>query len=74
MNKNQQKSGLPEFGKPEALGRWELEGFVARSGGADRGSNPYDLQQHQSADGSARHESWAIAWWCGWDNASAQLA
>jgi len=67
-------SGLPALGKPAALGKYELEGFMARSGGADRTSNPYDARSHRIADSTTTHPEAAAAWWYGWDAASTQLA
>ena len=74
MNKKQQKAGLLVLGKPEAFGKCELEGFVARSGGAKRESNPYDSKHHRYTNAATAHREAATAWWCGWDTASMQLA
>ena len=74
MNKKQQKSGLWALGKPEAFGKCELEGFVARSGGANRESNPYDSKQDRTKADATAHPKAATAWWCGWDTAAMQLA
>ena len=72
MNKKQQKSGLRALGKPEAFGKCELEGFVARSGGANRESNPYDPKHRRNTNAATAHR--ATAWWYGWDTAAMQLA
>jgi hypothetical protein len=74
MNKKQQRSGPQDFAKPEASGKCELEGFLARSGGASRESNPYGSKQHPNADTPGAHPDAATKWWDGWDTASAQLA
>ena len=73
MNKKQQKSGLLVLGKPEAFGKCELEGFVARSGGAKRESNPYDSKRNWTTDAANAHPGAVTAWRCGWDTASMQL-
>ena len=73
MNKKQQKSDLRMLGKPGAFGKYELEGFVARSGGAMRESNPYTYKQHRMTNAAVAHPDAVTAWWCGWDTASMQL-
>ena len=55
MNKKQQKAGLLVLGKPEAFGKCKLEGFVARSGGAKRESNPYDSKRNWNTDAANAH-------------------
>jgi hypothetical protein len=58
------------------FGQCERDGFVARSSGAQRQTNPYN---GPPASGTAQPSSvrveqkMAAAWWAGWDRADAQL-
>jgi hypothetical protein len=69
--------GARTTGKPEAFGKCEREGFVARSHGASRESNPYNTASHPDQESLVLDKSQALlarAWWKGWDAANDQLA
>jgi hypothetical protein len=54
----------------------ERQGFIARSGGAERRANPYDGPPACGATCASSiqvEHRMASAWWAGWDRADRQL-